>query len=225
MSGRIVRTALAGLITALALFALTGPPLSGESPAPAAGAPAPAALRGPAAFAEIEDVRERSVALFTEASRVLLHPRCVNCHPAGERPLRGERGELHEPPVERGAGGLGAVGMRCGSCHQDENFDPGRVPGAPHWRLAPAEMAWEGLTPAEVCEQLKDRERNGGRSLQEVVEHMRDDALVGWGWQPGADREPAPGTQELAGDLIAAWVETGAVCTVETDATAEAARR
>lgn len=190
----------AGLVV-LGLLAAAAPP---QSP--------PADLRGPAAFLEIEDVRARSAALFAEASRVLLHPRCVNCHPAGDQPLQGEEGRLHEPWVRRGAGGLGAVGMRCGTCHDDQNFDPGRVPGAPHWRLAPAEMAWEGLTAAAICEQLKDRERNGGRSLEEIVEHMRRDELVGWGWAPGAGREPAPGSQELLGDLIAAWVETGAVC-------------
>lgn len=197
-----------GLLT-LGLLAAAPLPLSGETPA---AAEAPGEIRGPAAFLDVEDVRARSAALFAEASKVLLHPRCVNCHPAGDRPLQGEDGRIHEPWVRRGSAGLGAVGMRCGSCHLDENFDPGRVPGAPHWRLAPLEMAWEGLTAAEVCEQLKDRERNGGRSLEEVVEHMRDDELVGWGWQPGAGREPAPGTQELLGDLIAAWVETGAVC-------------
>jgi hypothetical protein len=102
--------------------------------------------------------------------------------------------------------------MRCGTCHHDENFDPGRVPGAPHWRLAPIEMAWQGLSAAEICVQLKDPERNGDRSLEGVAEHMANDDLVGWGWSPGADRDPAPGSQQIAADLIAAWVETGAVC-------------
>ena len=35
---------------------------------------------------------------------------------------------------------------------------------------------------------------------------------MGWGWEPGAGREPAPGSQESFCDLIAAWVATGAVC-------------
>ena len=33
-------------------------------------------------------------------------------------------------------------------CHQQANFDPGRVPGHPEWHLAPREMAWEGKTLA-----------------------------------------------------------------------------
>ena len=43
------------------------------------------------------------------------------------------------------------------------------------------------------------------------------DELVAWGWAPGADREPAPGTQEAFGALVAAWVETGAECPAESE--------
>ncbi|MEE8525881.1 MAG: Isoquinoline 1-oxidoreductase subunit [Thermoanaerobaculia bacterium] len=169
-------------------------------------------LRPVSDYEWIADETERSAALFTEAGRVLQHPRCVNCHPAGDSPLQGEDGSLHEPPARRGMGGLGVVGMQCMTCHQDANFDPGRVPGAPHWLLAPRRMAWKGLSLAEICEQIKDPERNGHRTLDEIVEHLTEDALVGWGWQPGAGREPAPGTQEAFGELIRAWVETGAAC-------------
>ena len=169
-------------------------------------------LRPASELASIADETERSVALFTEAGKVLQHPRCVNCHPSGDVPRQGEDGGLHEPPVDRGMGGLGVVGMQCMTCHHDANFDPGRVPGAPHWRLAPRRMAWEGLSLAEICEQIKDPERNGHRDLDDIVEHMAKDALVGWGWQPGADREPVPGTWEVFGELIEAWAETGAVC-------------
>jgi len=41
---------------------------------------------------------------------------------------------------------------------------------------------------------------------------MSHDSLVGWGWNPGDGREPAPGTQAEFGDLIKAWVDTGAAC-------------
>ena len=169
-------------------------------------------LQPASAFAAIADETERSRALFTEAGRVMLHPRCVNCHPAGDSPLQGEDGRLHEPPARRGIGGTGVVGMRCRGCHMKENFDPAGVPGAHQWVLAPRRMAWEGFSLEELCEQVKDPERNGGRTLEEIVEHMREDELVGWGWEPGAGREPAPGSQESFGDLIAAWVATGAVC-------------
>ncbi len=163
-------------------------------------------------FATIADEAERSAALFAEAGKVLTHSRCVNCHPAGDSPHQGEAGSLHQPPVRRGYGGIGVVGMQCVTCHLDENFDPGRVPGDPHWRLAPREMAWEGLTLGQICAQIKDRERNGDRDLKAIVKHMREDSLVGWAWAPGADRQPAPGSQQAFGELIRAWVDSGAVC-------------
>ena len=95
------------------------------------------ALAAPESFAAIGDTAERSAALFTELGKVLTHPRCVNCHPAGDRPRQGDDGRLHQPPVERGADGLGLPAMRCAICHQEANFDPGRVPGHPDWHLAP----------------------------------------------------------------------------------------
>ena len=73
-------------------------------------------------------------------------------------------------------------------------------------------MAWEGLTLAEICAQLKDPERNGGRSLDEIVGHFDDDKLVGWGWAPGEGRQPAPGSQEELAELIRAWADSGAAC-------------
>lgn len=170
------------------------------------------ALRPVDSFAEIANPAERSVALFVESGKVLTHPRCLNCHPAGDSPLQGDEGRAHEPPVARGAGGHGPVGMRCATCHFGDNFDPGGVPGAPAWHLAPLSMAWEGLSLAEICAQLKDPERNGGRDLDAIIEHMAEDALVAWAWSPGAGRSPAPGSQEVFGDLIRSWARDGAVC-------------
>jgi hypothetical protein len=169
-------------------------------------------LASPESFALIGDSATRSAALFTELGKVLTHPRCVNCHPAGDRPHQGELGRLHQPPVERGADGHGLAAMRCSICHQAANFDPGRVPGHPEWHLAPREMAWEGKTLDEICAQIKDRERNGGRSPEELVHHIGTDTLVGWAWAPGFGRRPVPGTQKQAGALVEAWVKTGAAC-------------
>lgn len=174
-------------------------------------------LRAPSDFDVIHDRPSRSKALFLEVSRVLLHPRCVNCHPAGDVPHQGMQLALHDPPVERGPDNHGVVGMQCESCHQDRNQPLTRVPGAPTWHLAPIEMAWVGRTPAQVCAQLKDPKRNGGKSFEELIEHNRHDELVAWGWNPGADREPAPGTQAQFGELFAAWVETGAECPDEPE--------
>jgi hypothetical protein len=172
----------------------------------------PDSLAAPESFASLDDTAARSAAMFTELGKVLTHPRCLNCHPAGDRPRQGEQSRLHQPPVERGSDDHGLAAMRCSSCHQQANFDPARMPGHPHWQLAPREMAWEGKTLGEICAQIKDPARNGGRSLEELVHHIGSDTLVGWAWAPGYGRRPAPGTQEQAGALAAAWVKTGAVC-------------
>ena len=190
-------------VVALLTSALTAYAVSEEKPD---------TLAAPESFAAIGDTAARSTALFTELGKVLTHPRCVNCHPAGDRPHQGEVGRLHQPPVERGVDGFGLVAMRCPICHQQANFEPGRVPGNPIWHLAPREMAWEGKTLSEICTQLKDPARNGGRSVEALIEHIGADHLVGWAWAPGFGRRPAPGTQQQAGALVEAWVKTGAVC-------------
>ena len=169
-------------------------------------------LKPVSAFDSIADKPERAVAIFNEAGKVIQHPRCVNCHPAGDRPLQGEDGHPHQPLVVRGADNFGAIGMRCTTCHGPANFDPGGVPGNPKWHLAPIEMAWVGKSLGEICTQIKDKERNGGMSMEELIHHMAEDELVGWGWNPGAGRQPVPGTQKEFGALIKAWVDNGAAC-------------
>jgi len=107
--------------------------------------------------------------------------------------------------------------LPCSSCHSKENTPTlgtviKSIPGSDHWALAPASMAWQGRTIGEICQQLKDPVRNGNRTLAQIEKHMVEDHLVGWAWHPGDGRTPAPGTQVLFGELIAAWVETGAHC-------------
>jgi hypothetical protein len=169
-------------------------------------------LASPESFSSIADTDARSAAMFTELGKVLTHARCVNCHPAGDRPRQTDERRLHQPPVERGVDGHGTETMRCSICHQNANFDPGRVPGHPEWHLAPREMAWEGKTLPEICAQIKDPARNGGRKPEDLVHHIGEDTLVGWAWAPGFGRAPAPGTQKQAGALVDAWVKTGAAC-------------
>jgi hypothetical protein len=169
-------------------------------------------LASPESFSSIADTDARSAAMFTELGKVLTHPRCVNCHPAGDRPRQGDQSRLHQPSVERGADGHGTEPMRCSICHQKANFEPGRVPGHPEWHIAPREMAWEGKTLPEICAQIKDSARNGGRKPEDLIHHIGEDTLVGWAWAPGYGRTPAPGTQKAAGALVEAWVKTGAIC-------------
>ncbi len=166
-----------------------------------------AGLRGPADFEHIADGRARSQALFLEASRVMLHPRCVNCHPSGDAPRQGDDSHAHVPPVARAT-----PAMYCFSCHQDANVEAANVPGAPHWDLAPATMAWEARTPRQLCAQLKDPAENGHRDLEELVELSATNELIAWGWHPGASRVPAPGSQALFASLLRAWIDSGAVC-------------
>jgi hypothetical protein len=73
-------------------------------------------------------------------------------------------------------------------------------------------MAWQGKSLHEICEQIKDPKRNGGHSLDEIHHHVAADDLVGWAWHPGTGRRPAPGTQSRFGELIGAWIATGARC-------------
>src|SRR3954469_2549621 len=55
-------------------------------------------------FASTGDQPARSRALFTEAAKVITSPRCMNCHPAGDRPTQANDKHPHMPPVARNAG-------------------------------------------------------------------------------------------------------------------------
>ena len=169
-------------------------------------------LRAADTFSSISIPVERSRALFAEAGRVLQHPRCLNCHPVTDRPTQGDDAHPHSPLVVRGADDKGATGMRCTTCHQDANFEPSGVPGHPLWHVAPVSMAWQSKSLGQICEQIKDPRRNGGKTLAAIHEHMAHDSLVAWAWMPGGNRVSAPGTQAQLGALIAAWIETGAAC-------------
>jgi len=169
-------------------------------------------LQTPDSFASIADRSERSRALFVEAGKVIQHPRCLNCHPVGERPTQSNDMHPHSPLVVRGGDDKGAIGMRCTTCHQAANFEPSGVPGHPLWHMAPLGMAWQQRSLAQICVQIKDPRKNGGKTLAQLHEHMAQDTLVGWAWHPGGTREPAPGTQDQFGALIAAWIATGAAC-------------
>jgi hypothetical protein len=195
---------------ALLVVAACGHP----APSPAAPPPLPPAsgLQPPSAFAGIADTTARSRALFAEMAKVLMSPRCVNCHTPDESPRQGDRHEIHDPPVVRGTGDRGVAGMMCTGCHQDHNLELARVPGAPDWHLAPLSMVWLDKSSAQICEQIKDGARNGGKSLAQIQDHLAHDPLVAWGWAPGADRKPAVGTQAELGALAAAWIQTGAAC-------------
>ena len=174
------------------------------------------ALKSPSEFISISNLRERSRAIFGEIGRLLTNPRCMNCHPAGDHPLQGNDQHEHMPPVWRGE--TGHLATNCAGCHTGRNVtlhEAARyqsIPGHPRWGVAPLSMAWEGKSLGEICRQLKDVNLNGGRDLALLQEHVAKDDLVAWAWNPGEGREPAPGNQELAGQLAQAWIDSGAEC-------------
>ncbi|HEY0944046.1 MAG TPA: hypothetical protein VGD81_02225 [Opitutaceae bacterium] len=162
--------------------------------------------------------RAESQATFIKIASVLRHPRCINCHPAADFPRQGDEGRRHDQLVMRGPENHGAPALQCRTCHQDANQDD-RIPGAPHWGLAPISMAWDGLDDHDLAESLKDQAKNGGRSLEALHEHMAHDPLVAWAWNPGGSRKPPPISHEEFGRLIRQWIDTGAVSPDKSTAT------
>ncbi len=158
-----------------------------------------------------------SIQFYRQMHAVLSHPRCVNCHPKDDTPKQGLDGHVHSPPITRGPANSGPPGLPCQACHNDANFDPGRVPGAPSWHLAPTSMAWEGKSAGELCRAMTDRSKNGNRNLQATVIHLTDDKLVAWGWEPGIDvygkpREAVPLPKPEFDRIVTAWAKSGGAC-------------
>ena len=153
---------------------------------------------------------------FDKMMAVLTHKRCVNCHPAGDRPHQGEDSHVHNFGVQRGTDNHGVAALRCESCHGPENNDLSGVPGAPEWSLAPLSMAWEGLSRVEIAKSMLNRQNNGNRSLEEIVEHLTEHELVLWAWEPGVNsegepRELPPVSKEDYIRAVKEWAEAGAV--------------
>ena len=156
---------------------------------------------------------------------VASHPRCANCHvgadnvPMWSGPSFGGT-RPHGMNINAGESRIGAETLACSTCHTTlTEDDPGAnalAHAAPRtaepWMLPPAEAEWFGRSSAEVCNQLKDPERNGGRSVAEIAAHMQESALVRWGWTPGGTREPAPHSLEAAVDALQKWAAAGTPC-------------
>jgi len=153
---------------------------------------------------------------FDKMMEVLMHKRCMNCHPSDNIPKQGEDSHPHYFGIARGDDNHGFEATKCKTCHQDENNDYSGVPGAPEWSLAPASMKWEGLSRTEIAASMLDKKRNGGRSHHEVMEHLTEHELVLWAWEPGIDaagnhreKPPIPVEEYIA--AVKAWFHAGAV--------------
>jgi hypothetical protein len=152
---------------------------------------------------------------FLEVYNVFTSPRCQNCHPAGDSPLQGDDSHVHLQYVQRGKDGHGVYGMRCDACHQTANLSGEHMPpGNPKWSLPSPEhkMVIVGRSPAGLCRQLKDPKQTGGRSLQQLLEHVSSDDLVGWAWDPGTGRTPPPLSRTETVAQMKIWIDGGAAC-------------
>lgn len=155
---------------------------------------------------------------FGTIERVFQHPRCSNCHIPGDAPLQFDAQTPHAMNVVRGPDGHGAPGLPCGTCHGEANapasYGPNAPPGAPHWALPPPDqkMAWIGVPAAELCAMIKDEKRTGGRDLDAMFEHVAEDKLVLWGWDPGGERAPVPVPHAEFVAAFRRWMDAGAPC-------------
>ena len=164
---------------------------------------------------------------WEKAYEVFSHPRCANCHvPEDNRPRwsgpsygdgpDGQGWQYHGMYIHADESRFGVESLACTTCHGQQNSKvPHGPPGAPVWMLAPVEMVWWQKSSAEICEQIKDPERNGGRTLEEVADHIGHDDLVAWGWNPGPGREPAPHSAAKLKAFVLAWAAAGAPCPTE----------
>ena len=87
-----------------------------------------------------------------------------------------------------------------------------RVPR--RWRLPPPEMkmVFIDLSPAQLCATIKNSHATGGKDLQAMLVHIRDDKLVAWGWNPGLGRNPVPVPREQFVAAFQEWMRLGAPC-------------
>ncbi|MBI2956569.1 MAG: hypothetical protein HYY26_04565 [Acidobacteria bacterium] len=154
-------------------------------------------------------------AAFGAAYAVFMHPRCLNCHPAGEQPLQGDDSRPHAQNVQRGRTGNGKYALKCSNCHQTANVAGRHMPpGAPNWHLPPPgmPMVFEGKTAGELCRQFKDPAENGGKTIAGVIHHIEEDPLVLWGWSPGEGRTPPPLSRAEFVAKMKQWADGGAPC-------------
>lgn len=167
--------------------------------------------------ARADDGRAAGLGAFAVMAEVMQHARCLNCHTATDRPSQGEDRHVHQFGVRRGVSGRGVPGLRCHACHGAANFDAGGVPGAPHWRLAPASAGWGGLEAPDLCTTLRDPTKNGGMTPAQILRHVESDLLIRWAWQPGyrADgtaREAPSISHDAFVFAVSQWALAGAPC-------------
>jgi alcohol dehydrogenase (cytochrome c) len=142
------------------------------------------------------------------------------------------RGDMAPLDVVPNGAGMGPPFERCTFCHGSQNdpvtgipgtVDPhGKDPTAPFWALAPVAMAWESapgvpFTGPQLCAQLKDPTRNGNRSLSDLLDHLTNEPLVNWSFNPGTRpngeaRTTPPISHDALIEAFKKWMAEGAPC-------------
>ena len=113
--------------------------------------------------------QENGLELWAKIYSVFSHPRCANCHVGPDNIPRWSGNSYGEPRphgmhVSAGDSRIGAELMPCATCHGRRNSElPHGPPGAEKWLLPPVEMQWWEKSSREICAQIKDPARNGGR--------------------------------------------------------------
>ncbi len=166
---------------------------------------------------------------------VMTSPRCLNCHTYSspqnpstqDFPRQSDDRRPHYYGVSRGTDNQGLGNGRCGTCHGLENNPVTGAPGAqkngsPIWQLAPTSMAWESA-PGQpmpghlLCTMIKDPALNGGLDFKGLLQHVIQEPLVSWAWNPGIDARGLPRTRppishEAFVRVFAHWLKSGAPC-------------
>jgi cytochrome c5 len=161
---------------------------------------------------------EKARAAFNEVVKVFFSARCANCHPASDVPTQGDDMTPHTMGVTRGKEGKGVYGQRCTTCHQNENLPGDHMPPgtSTDWHMPPAnqKMVFQGLTPGQLCRNLKDPKKNGGhKTLAEAMHHIEiRDPLVMWAWDPGNGRSVPPMSFDAFLAKVKEWVDNGGAC-------------
>jgi hypothetical protein len=78
--------------------------------------------------------------------------------------------------------------------------------------LPPANMrmVFQGRPPRQWAVQLLEPKQNGNRSKAQLIDHMANDALVGWGWHPGDGRTLPPMSRPALVAQVRLWIAKGA---------------
>ena len=164
-----------------------------------------------AIYDDINKDSVESVEAFMQVYKVLMSPRCMNCHPSGDHPLQGDDSHIHTMNVRRGKLGTGVYALKCSNCHQPTNVPGLRTPpGNPKWHLPPADMkmVFQGKTPHQLALQIMDYKQNGHKNKKQLLEHARD-TLVKAGWNMGEGYTPPPLSYEAFLTAWDTWINKG----------------